>query len=314
MEKFVLFTKELAVMVARGMNGDGKAYPVVETIHKNNICHTVIAPAPVDAEVHDQAKELAIRVMEKMEGAGVFGIEMFLVENTDHPLPLLQKEGDTSSLVKRGKGEIRVLINEIAPRVHNSGHYTIEACATNQFAQHIRAVTGLPLGLTHMMVPAAVMVNLLGERQANARVKGLEKALVLPQVGVHIYNKLQTKPERKMGHVTAVDRDPVGVKTARENIALNACGNTVEAEVSDLLQNVRPQKASLIVANIIADIIIRLTGNVGAYLADGGIYITSGIIASREEEVAESLLASGFEILDTKEMGEWRAIACRKKV
>lgn len=113
------------------------------------------------------------------------------------------------------------------------------------------------------------------------------------------------------GHVTAVDRDPVSVKTARENIALNVCEGVIEAYASDLLQQVKPQNAALVVANIIADIIIRLNESVHKYLKQGGIYIVSGIIASREEEVKTSLLSSRFEIIGIKEMGEWRAIACK---
>lgn len=113
--------------------------------------------------------------------------------------------------------------------------------------------------------------------------------------------------------VLAVDRDPVSVKTARENIAVNRCGDIVQAEISDLLQNVPKIPADMVVANIIADIIIRLNADVGGYLKQNGIYIVSGIIASRQQDVAESLLASGFEILGIKEMGEWRAIACKKR-
>src|SRR5205085_1438053 len=101
----------------------------------------VFAPAPVDQKIHKRAKRLASQVMEHLKGAGVFGIEMFLT-----------KDG-------------KVYLNEIAPRVHNSGHYTIEACVTSQFEQHIRAITGLPLGSTEMIVPASVMVNILGERK-----------------------------------------------------------------------------------------------------------------------------------------------------
>jgi ribosomal protein L11 methyltransferase len=113
-------------------------------------------------------------------------------------------------------------------------------------------------------------------------------------------------------HASAVDRDPVSVKTAKENIAQNACGDVTEAYISDLLQSVPPKKADMIVANIIADIIIRLNANVSEYLSDGGVYIVSGIIASRQEEVEASLAASGFDILGVKEMGEWRATACKK--
>lgn len=182
-EKFVPFEKELAVMVARSTKGQIVAYPVVETVHKNNILHIVYAPARVDEKIARKAKQLAVKTMKHLKGAGVFGIEMFLTDNGN------------------------VLINEIAPRVHNSGHYTIEACATSQFAQHIRAITGLPLGSTEMLVPSAVMINILGERKGPLQIEGLEKALRIPHVSVHIYGKKDTKVERKMGHVTAIGKD-----------------------------------------------------------------------------------------------------------
>ncbi|KKS53121.1 MAG: Phosphoribosylaminoimidazole carboxylase, ATPase subunit, partial [Candidatus Gottesmanbacteria bacterium GW2011_GWA1_42_26] len=175
-EKYIPFIKELAVMVARNTKGEIATYQVVETIHKNNILHVVKAPAAL------KARNLAKNVMQHLKGAGVFGIEMFLTKSR------------------------KVLVNEIAPRVHNSGHYTIEACVTNQFAQHIRAISGLPLGKTDMLVGAAVMINILGERAGSAEVSGIEKALGLPQTYVHIYGKKDTKMERKMGHITAVDK------------------------------------------------------------------------------------------------------------
>ena len=179
-EKYVSFLKELAVVVARDIKGKMAVFPVVETIHKNNICHIVIAPAPVNRKLNLKARRLAMQVMDCLDGAGVFAIEMFLTR----------------------KGEI--LVNEIAPRVHNSGHFTIEACHTSQFEQHIRAVTGLPLGNPAMKVPAAVMINILGKRQAKAEVKNLEKVLRMINVSVHIYDKAETKPERKMGHITVL--------------------------------------------------------------------------------------------------------------
>lgn len=181
-EKFVPFLKELAVMVARSTTGEIKAYPVVETMHKNNICHTVFAPAAINPAAVKKARGLAIEVMQHLKGAGVFGIEMFLA-----------KDG-------------KVLVNEIAPRVHNAGHYTIEACVTSQFEQHIRAITGMPLGSTAMKTPAAVMVNILGDRQGDVAVFGLDKALAIPNVSVHVYGKVETREERKMGHITAIDQ------------------------------------------------------------------------------------------------------------
>ena len=181
-EKYIPFIKELAVMVARNTKGEIATYQVVETIHKNNILHVVKAPAAINSQISLKARNLAKNVMQHLKGAGVFGIEMFLTKSR------------------------KVLVNEIAPRVHNSGHYTIEACVTNQFAQHIRAISGLPLGKTDMLVGAAVMINILGERAGSAEVSGIEKALGLPQTYVHIYGKKDTKMERKMGHITAVDK------------------------------------------------------------------------------------------------------------
>jgi len=179
-EKFVPFIKELAVIVARSTSGEIVTYPVVETIHKNNILHYLLSPAPVDNKVATKVNELAIKTMKHLKGAGVFGIEMFLTND--------------------GK----VLINEIAPRVHNSGHHTIEANETSQFEQHVRAITGMLLGSTRATSPAAVMINILGDRTGKANPKGIEKAEKIPGVTVHIYGKLETKLERKMGHITAI--------------------------------------------------------------------------------------------------------------
>ena len=180
-EKIIPFVKELAVIVVRDMKGNIVTYPVVETIHKHNICHIVIAPAQIDIKLQKKAQNLSKKVMKQVKGAGVFAIEMFL-----------DKKGN-------------VLVNEIAPRVHNSGHYTIEACYTSQFEQHIRAVAGLPLGNTSMKVPAAVMINILGERKGDVQVEGLDKVLQMPNVSVHVYGKAETKPDRKMGHITVLD-------------------------------------------------------------------------------------------------------------
>lgn len=178
-EKWVPFTKELAVIAARGSKGEIALYPVVETIHKDHILDTLLCPAPLEESQKRKAENLARSVMEHLKGCGVFGVEMFLV-------------GD------------EVLVNEIAPRVHNSGHHTIEACVTSQFEQHIRAVTGIPLGDTAMKVSAAVTINILGTRAGPAEPKGIEEAERVPGVKVHIYGKHETKPARKMGHLTAV--------------------------------------------------------------------------------------------------------------
>lgn len=177
-EAFVSFKKELAVIVVRGSSGEIVVYPVVETIQKNNICHEVLAPADVDETIKEQASEMAQNVASKFEGAGAFGIEMFLTQDN------------------------RILLNEIAPRVHNSGHYTIEGCVTSQFENHIRAVTGQLLGPADMKVPAAVMINILGERNGPVELRGVEEAEQEPHTKVHIYGKNPTKIGRKMGHIT----------------------------------------------------------------------------------------------------------------
>lgn len=181
-EKFVPFVKELALMVGRNTKDEVISYPVVETIHKNNICHIVMIPASIEKSIQQKAKRLAERTMRQLKGAGMFGIEMFLT-----------KDG-------------KVLINEIAPRVHNSGHYTIEANETSQFEQHARAITGMPFGDAKLKVPAAVMINILGERDGKAEQKGVADAEKIPGVSVHIYGKLQTRNERKMGHITVVGK------------------------------------------------------------------------------------------------------------
>ena len=185
-EELVNIKKELAVMVARGRKGEVVSYPVVEMIFEPsaNILDLLIAPARIDERIANRAKEIAIRVVEVLDGVGVFGVELFLTED----------------------GEI--FINEVAPRPHNSGHYTIEACLTSQFEQHLRAICGFPLGSTRQILPA-VMVNLLGEgdRRGKPLIEGLAEALAIEGVSFHFYGKKVTIPFRKMGHVTIIDDD-----------------------------------------------------------------------------------------------------------
>ncbi|HEX2909678.1 MAG TPA: 5-(carboxyamino)imidazole ribonucleotide synthase [Chloroflexia bacterium] len=177
-EAFVPFERELAVMVVRRSNGEIITYPVVETIQKDHICHTVTAPAAVSAEVTRRAEQIARGAIEAIQGVGVFGVEMF-----------------------QAGGE--VLINELAPRPHNSGHYTIEACPSSQFDNLLRAILDLPLGSTELIAPAA-MVNLLGQNKRTDGPDGLEQALAVPGANVHLYGKAESRPGRKMGHVTAL--------------------------------------------------------------------------------------------------------------
>jgi 5-(carboxyamino)imidazole ribonucleotide synthase len=178
-ESFVHFDRELAIVAARTADGDMQIFPLVETVHKDHICHEVFAPADVPSSIAQKAHDVARDVLAAFDGAGVFAIEMFQVADD-------------------------ILVNEIAPRVHNSGHFTIEACNASQFEQHIRAIAGMPLGDSSMSVGAAVMINILGDRTGAAEPKGIEEAELLPGVKVHMYGKMETKPQRKMGHLTAV--------------------------------------------------------------------------------------------------------------
>lgn len=181
-EAFVPFTSELAVMVARSSTDEVQVYPVVQTEQRNHICHRVLAPAPIDAELADVARDLALRAVAAVDGVGIFGVELFLTPDG-------------------------ILFNEMAPRPHNSGHYTIEGCVTSQFENHLRAVLGLPLGSTAMRAPAAVMVNLLGQQRDAVGREGnspYAAALAVPDAHLHLYGKREVRPGRKMGHITAL--------------------------------------------------------------------------------------------------------------
>lgn len=182
LEKWCPFVRELAVMVARGRAGETAVYPVVETRQSNHVCSSVLAPAQIPKELADAAQEMALGAIEAVSGIGSFGVEFFLTE------------------------EGQLLINEMAPRVHNSGHYTLEACDCSQFENHIRAVLGLPLGRAALRSPAA-MVNLLAKSEASGVPHGLSEALAVPGAGIHLYGKEKAAPGRKMGHVTALGSD-----------------------------------------------------------------------------------------------------------
>ena len=181
-EKLMPFKKELSVIVAKDTRGKSKFYPVVELIHQRSICLETLAPASISQKAHKNALKLAKRVAKHLKGAGVFAIEMFLL-----------------------KDDV-VLVNEIAPRVHNSGHYTIEGCVTSQFEQHIRAITGLPLGDTSLVAPAASMVNILGTKNADIT-PDFRKALGRADTHIHWYGKTPVKIDRKMGHITSTGKN-----------------------------------------------------------------------------------------------------------
>ncbi len=178
-ERFIPFAGELAVVVARGLDGRRISYPVVRTVHDEGILIEVVAPAPVPESVAGRAAGIAESIATALDLVGVLAVEMFLLE----------------------RGEI--LVNELAPRPHNSGHYTINACPASQFEQHVRAICGLPLGSTGLLRPAA-MVNLLGDRRGPVRLTGVEGALAEPDVSLHLYGKAESWPRRKLGHVTAL--------------------------------------------------------------------------------------------------------------
>jgi 5-(carboxyamino)imidazole ribonucleotide synthase len=182
-ERFAPFRRELAVMVARRPDGEHVEYPVVETIQKDHRCHMVVAPARIKEDVAERAREIARRAVEAVDAVGVVGVELFEMED----------------------GE--VLYNEMAPRPHNTGHYTIEACHTSQFENHLRAILGWPLGDPSLQVPVAVMVNIIGERDDVAKPEGLAEALAIPGAAVHIYGKTDVRAKRKMGHVTVTGSD-----------------------------------------------------------------------------------------------------------
>jgi 5-(carboxyamino)imidazole ribonucleotide synthase len=191
-EEFWNFSKEVAVIVTRGRDGSSVVYPVVETEQRDHICHVVKAPAQIPASVAKQAAEMARRAIDAVGGVGSFGVEMFLSASG------------------------ALAINELAPRVHNSGHYTIEACDCSQFENHVRAILGLPLGSTRMIAPAAVMLNLLGTQKAGGSPRGLETALRIPGAHIHVYGKSMSGAGRKMGHVTALGETIDGaLETAR---------------------------------------------------------------------------------------------------
>ncbi len=183
-EKFVYFQKELAVMVGRSTNGETAVYPCVETIQKNHICHSVMAPAPIDKELQMLAKKISLKAVEAINGVGVFGVELFLTNDN------------------------QLLINEIAPRPHNSGHYTIECCYCSQYENAIRAICGLPLGSTEMIRPGGAMVNLLGKHDGSGVPRDITKTLSNRDVWLHLYNKKSSRKGRKMGHITTMADTP----------------------------------------------------------------------------------------------------------
>lgn len=181
-EAFVNYRLEISAIVAGGRTGEIKIYPLSENLHENNILKRTIVPARISDVIAEKARGIAMDIVKLLEGIGIFCIEMFVDSDNN------------------------ILVNEIAPRTHNSGHYSLEGCYTSQFFQHLRCILNLPLGSTALIHPC-VMLNLLGEEgySGEGRLDGLEAALGIPKVYVHYYDKKETKPHRKMGHITIVD-------------------------------------------------------------------------------------------------------------
>lgn len=179
LEAWIPFEKEISIVVARGKDGQVETFPVAENVHVNNILHTTIAPADVSADVHEEAEEIAKKLADVLQLCGVLAVEMFVT-----------KSG-------------AIYVNELAPRPHNSGHFTIEDCSISQFTQHIRAIVGLPLIKPELLKPA-LMINILGQHVDAVN----ERMVDYPHWFVHYYGKKEAKINRKMGHVTVLTDEP----------------------------------------------------------------------------------------------------------
>ena len=190
-EKFVDFKMEVSVIASRSTSGEIRTYPLVENMHKDNILNMTIAPARTDETISKNAEKIAHKTMEVLHGAGVFGIEMFVTDDN------------------------HVLINEIAPRVHNSGHHTLQSSTTSQFEQHLRAILGLELGDTKLIYPT-IMYNILGPKDFIGKYK--LPSIDLENTFLKMYGKLESKPQRKIGHVNLVDKSGLGMAKLLENI------------------------------------------------------------------------------------------------
>jgi 5-(carboxyamino)imidazole ribonucleotide synthase len=180
-EELVRFTREISVILARGLTGELRHYPIAENVHRRHILHTTRAPAPMPPALQERAEAIGVTVAEALGHVGMIAVEMFELADG------------------------RLLVNEIAPRTHNSGHYTWGACVTSQFEQHVRAVCGLPLGDPRAL-SGAVMVNLIGDLW-RAGPPPWREVLARPEARLHLYGKDAPAPGRKMGHVLLLDDD-----------------------------------------------------------------------------------------------------------
>jgi len=175
LERWIAFSAELSVVCARSVSGEIRAFPAAENIHRNHILDVSLVPGRFSAGILARADELARRLVEKLGVVGLLAVELFLT-----------KDGE-------------LLVNELAPRPHNSGHYTLDATAVSQFEQHVRAICGLPLGSTELRSPA-VMVNLLGDLWQDQTPPDWTPVFATPGASLHLYGKAQARPGRKMGH------------------------------------------------------------------------------------------------------------------
>lgn len=182
LEAWIPFEKEISIVVARNLDGQVETFPVAENVHVNNILHTTIAPANVTDNVHEEAEEIAKKLADVLQLCGVLAVEMFVTNSG------------------------AIYVNELAPRPHNSGHFTIEACSISQFTQHIRAIVGLPLVKPELLKPA-VMINILGQHVEAVNENMAEYA----QWFVHYYGKKEAKINRKMGHITVLTDEPKAI-------------------------------------------------------------------------------------------------------
>ena len=203
-EAFQPLDGELAVLVARTPDGDSRVYPATQTVQRNGICHELHVPARFGRDISMQAEALGIRVAEMIQSSGILAIEFFVV-------------GD------------QVLVNELAPRPHNSGHWTIEGAAVSQFEQHLRAVLGWPLGSTEVIAPAIVTRNLLGPANGSDPFERIPAALGAADVHIHWYGK-ESRPGRKIGHVTAcAETADAATRAADDTVAMLIYGEVEES-------------------------------------------------------------------------------------
>ncbi len=179
-EVFIRWKRELAIQVGRSIKGKLFFFPIVETIQKDGICHIVKAPAKITPTLQKKIHKISKTIVSSFRGAGVFGIEFFETNDGD------------------------ILVNELAPRVHNSGHHTIESCSISQFEAHVRLVCDLLMKKPRMIVPAAVMFNILGKKNATATVVFADSRKIGNNTFIHIYGKTESRIGRKMGHITIV--------------------------------------------------------------------------------------------------------------